>query len=151
MIYYFAYGSNVSEHRMINERKINYHSRKFAILKDYKLVFNKQSKKNKDISYANIEKSNGDFVEGALYSLNDSDIRILDVYEGYPSHYKKEIVDIFCENKYVKSIVYIANENMINNNSKPSSVYLSYILEGKDIFSENYFKKLNETNVYKKN
>ena len=44
MINYFSYGSNVSEFRMKTERNVNFKSRKFAILENYKLIFNKVSK-----------------------------------------------------------------------------------------------------------
>ena len=36
MVFYYAYGSNMSEQRML-DRKITFFSRKFGILKNYKL------------------------------------------------------------------------------------------------------------------
>ena len=147
-MYYFAYGSNISEYRMINERKINYHSRKFAILKNYKLVFNKQSKDNPNISYANVEESLNDNVEGVLYLLDDKDIKILDKYEGYPNHYQKISCYVLCEGKYIECILYVANTNMINNNAVPTQKYLNYILEGRDLLSKEYFKLLTEQKTY---
>ena len=78
---YFAYGSNISEHRMISERKINFSSRKFAILENYKVVFNKVSKKNNNLGFANIVESNGSNVEGALYDVSVNDLNIIDRFE----------------------------------------------------------------------
>ena len=145
---YFAFGSNISKYRMITERKINFISRKFAILENYKLVFNKVSKKNPNIGFANIIKSDGDFVEGALYDVTLNDIRIIDKFEGAltkPCHYYREIVDVICDGEKVQAITYIANPIMIRENIKPDKKYLNYILEGKDIFSTNYYDKLNST------
>jgi len=148
MINYFAYGSNISEYRMKIERNVNFISRKFAILKNYKLLFNKVSKKNCYLGFANIVESEGDFVEGALYELNDSDINIIDRFEGASSntsHYYRKNVDVICDGKIFNSIVYVANPVMIRENIKPDKIYLNYILEGKDIFSNEYYEKIKLT------
>jgi len=145
MLKMFAYGSNISEHRMLNERNVNFISRKFAFLENYKLEFNKVSKNNCYLGYANIVEFNGSKVEGALYDLNDNDIKIIDRFEGAtsnPNHYYKKIVDVICEGQIVQAITYIANPLMIRENIKPDKKYLNYILEGKDIFSDEYYKKL---------
>lgn len=145
---YFAYGSNISAFRMLKERKINFLSRKFAILENYKLVFNKMSKKNNQLGFANIMESNGDIVEGALYDLSISDITIIDEFEGAstkPPHYYRKIVNVICNNEKYQAIVYIANPIMIRENITPNKEYLNYILEGKDLFSEQYYEKINST------
>lgn len=142
MIKYFAYGSNISANRMTNERKINFINRKFSILENYKLVFNKVSKKNEHLGFANIIKCDNSIVEGVLYELNDSDISIIDKFEGAPLHYERKIVEVLCDNIKVNAIVYIANSNMIKYNIKPDKSYLNYILEGKDVFSDDYYQKL---------
>lgn len=139
---YFAYGSNISEHRMLNERKINFISRKFAILENYKIEFNKMSKNNCYLGFANIVESEGSIVEGVLYELNDIDINIINKFEGYPNHYYQKLVDVICDNQIIQVITYIANPLMIRENIKPDKKYLNYILEGKDIFSDEYYKKL---------
>ena len=148
MINYFAYGSNISENRMLNERKINFISRKFAILENYKLLFNKVSKKNCYLGFANVVESDGDVVEGVIYELNDSDINIIDKFEGAnsnPSHYCRKSVDVICGGKIINSIVYVANPDMIRENIKPDKNYLNYLLEGKDIFSDKYYNDLKST------
>ena len=148
MINYFAYGSNISEYRMRTERNVNFTSRKFAILENYILLFNKVSKNNYNLGFANIVKSEGDVVEGALYEINDSDINIIDRFEGAnskPNHYFRKYVDVFCDGKLVIAIVYAANPDMIRENIKPDKKYLDYILDGKDIFSSEYYNKLKMT------
>jgi len=145
---YFAYGSNISAFRMLNERKINFISRSFAILENYKIVFNKVSKNNCYLGFANIEESNDSFVEGALYEINDSDINIIDRFEGAgstPAHYYRKNVNVICYDKTVQAIVYVANPVMIRENIKPDKKYLNYILDGKDIFSEKYYENLKNT------
>ena len=142
---YFAYGSNISEHRMRAERNINFISRKFAVLRNYKLLFNKVSKNNCYLGFANIIESDGDCVEGALYEINETDINIIDRFEGAPNHYFRKNVDVICDDKMVQSIVYIANPIMIRESIKPDKNYLNYILDGKDLFSNEYYKKLKMT------
>ena len=142
MLNYFAYGSNISIHRMLNERKINFINRKFATLKNHKLVFNKVSKNNPNLGFANVTKCEGFNVEGALYELKESDFKVIDRFEGFPKHYYKKIVEVICDEQNLSSIIYIANPIMIRENIKPNKNYLNYILEGKDIFSEKYYEKL---------
>lgn len=148
MINYFAYGSNISEDRMRTERNVNFTSRKFAILENYTLLFNKVSKNNCHLGFANIVESNGDIVEGALYEINDSDINIIDRFEGAnskPSHYFRKNVEVICDGEIVNAIAYIANPVMIRENINPDKKYLDYILDGKDIFSSKYYEKLKLT------
>jgi len=147
MINYFSYGSNLSAHRMLNERNVNFISRKLAILENYKLVFNKVSKKNCYLGFANIVESEGDFVEGALYEINDSDISIIGRFEGEPNHYYRENIEVICDNQKVQAVVYIANPMMIRENIKPDKNYLNYLLEGKDILSEKYYNNLLLTKI----
>lgn len=142
---YFAYGSNISINRMVNERKINYISRELAILENYKLVFNKISKKNNKLGFANIIESDGDFVEGVLYELNYNDLNIIDKFEGAntnPKHYYQKIITVINNNIPVQAITYIANPLMLNNDIKPNKQYLNYILDGKDVFSNEYYTYL---------
>ena len=149
MINYFAYGSNINSDRM-KERGINFISRKFGILKDYKLVFNKIASRNPNEGYANIIICKNSIVEGAIYEITDESISLLDKYESVPKHYYRKEVEIQDSNKLIKKcITYIANNSKITEGLKPSTDYLNHILKGKDLFTENYYNKLEKTNVYK--
>ena len=76
----------MSAQRM-NERLGWSPSRSGAILLDYEMIFNKHSN---DGGKANIMYSPGDLVEGILYSVNEEDLLILDIYEGVASkQYKR--------------------------------------------------------------
>lgn len=73
---YFAYGSNMNPERM-KEREINFSEREHAILKGWKLKFNKVALRNPNEGYANIEEDNESVVEGILYTIQDADIKNL--------------------------------------------------------------------------
>lgn len=137
---YFAYGSNLNEKRMI-DRGVNFKSKEKGILKGYKLVINKKSKKNPNIGFANIIKDKNSEVEGIIYEVNHSEILKLDNFEGFPNHYHREIIDI--NNK--QCVVYIANNTWISNiELKTTEEYKNHILEGKKFLSKEYYDKLLE-------
>ena len=147
MVKYFAYGSNLDTKRMI-ERGVVFTSRQFGILKDYKLVFNKKtSKNNSKEGYANIIKYKGSIVEGAIYEITEESISLLDKYEGYPTHYSREYLDIEVSDRTIRCIVYVANSEKLQEGLKPSKEYFSKILEGKDLFTEEYYNNLIKTEV----
>lgn len=137
MIWYFAYGSNMSLNRM-NERGIKINEYTSAKLENYELRFNKISKKQGAV--ANIVPKQGSIVEGVLYNVDN--IEQLDKYEGFPEHYKRTIVFINGLNVWV----YIAQEKYIKEGLKPSKEYLGYLLEGKEFLSKEYFEKLEQIN-----
>jgi hypothetical protein len=135
----------MSEKRMIEERKIKFYQRKPAILPNFKLVFDKVSKKNPLTSFANIRREQDATTEIVLYEIDSKDITTLDKFEGAPVHYTKEIVRVVCEGEDVYAIVYIANPTMVKENLKPTKKYLGYLLEGKDMLSEKYYENLSKT------
>ena len=82
MIFYFAYGSNL-HHLQMKRRCPNCRFIKKIILHNYKLTFRSK------YGAADIEKKMGKKVYGALYNISKSDERRLDIYEEYPTLYKK--------------------------------------------------------------
>jgi gamma-glutamylcyclotransferase len=95
---YFAYGSNMDLDRM-EERLFDFHSREElsqnrtkAILKGWRLEFNKKASNLAGLGYANIVKDDNDAVEGCLYYLSEEAFEELSGFEGVPYHY--EIIDI---------------------------------------------------------
>lgn len=112
-IYYYAYGSNLSSARL--RARIGYseyvgnHT-----LNNYKLVFNCGG-------FANIEPSEGDIVEGSLYSITSEQLAKLAKYEGF---YKME----FFEVNNVLTVIFVALDEVIEyNKRKPSKTSLDYI------------------------
>ena len=82
MIYYFAYGSNL-HHLQMKRRCPNCQFIKKIILHNYDLTFRSK------YGAADIEKKYGKKVYGALYIISKSAERKLDIYEEYPTLYKK--------------------------------------------------------------
>ena len=67
---YFAYGSNMSSSRL-NARSVNFFSKEKGVLKGYRFVINKKSKKDPTIGFANIIKDNNSEVEGIIYEVKE--------------------------------------------------------------------------------
>lgn len=103
---YVAYGSNMNlkqmEHRCSKSTVIGN-----GKLIGYKLVFNVHA----DILYTGNKK---DFVPVVIWEINDDDWEMLDIYEGFPTYYTKEIVSVITDdgmdNKIVNAIVYVMTD-----------------------------------------
>jgi len=83
MKYYFAYGSNL-HHLQMKRRCQNCKYIKKMILKNYRLAFRSK------YGVADIEKKRGHKVYGALYTISELAEKRLDVYEEFPTLYKKK-------------------------------------------------------------
>ena len=83
MIYYFAYGSNL-HHKQMKKRCKGCQFIKKMILHDYSLTFRSK------YGAADIEKNIGKKVYGGLYIISKSAEKKLDIYEEYPTLYKKK-------------------------------------------------------------
>lgn len=139
---YFAYGSNMNPERM-RKRNINFSQRKHAILRGYRLEFNKIAKRNPEEGYANIVPDKNEIVEGVLYEITKSDLLKLDYFEGYPRHYDRVELEVEDDEKReVKAEIHIAQPDRISDRLKPSRNYMMHLLVAKDFLSENYFMKL---------
>jgi len=140
MIKYFAYGSNMSVTRMI-KRGVTPLSRTQGILNNYVLKFNKKSSKG-DWSFANIEESEGDAVEGIIFEIRESHLEKLDKFEGAPVHYRREKINVSsCGNK-IECITYIAQKDYIVEGLKPTYDYMKFLIEGSSLLSPDYQKML---------
>ena len=96
-ILYFAYGSNLDLQQM-QMRCPDAVPFSHAVLHGYKLV---------ERTFADIEESPEDCVNGALYKISKNDLYALDCYEGYPEFYER-IPVMVCDNAgvYRKALVY---------------------------------------------
>ena len=139
---YFCYGSNMNIKRM-NDRGIKPSSIESAILKNYKLVFNKIASGKIGESYANIVPEKGCIVEGVLYRISSEAIKILDKFEGHPKHYIRSDIQVIMKNgNNVTAITYIATQNKVKDGLLPGQEYMAHLLAGKDYLSEEYYKSL---------
>ena len=79
---YFAYGSNLHRKQMKKRCKDSVYLKKIN-LKDFNLTFRSKYRA------ADIEYKKNSFVPGGLYEISKNDEKKLDVYEDYPTLYKK--------------------------------------------------------------
>ena len=79
---YFAYGSNLHHFQMKRRCKDSTFLKKIN-LKDFKLTFRSKYRA------ADIEPKKNSIVPGGLYEISKSDEKKLDIYEDYPTLYKK--------------------------------------------------------------
>ena len=136
MIKYFAYGSNMSIFRL-HERGINPSTRQKGILKDWCLKFNKKASAG-DWSFANIEPMEGNIVEGIVFEIKESDLNLLDKFEGAPKHYRREFIKIETENSIIECITYIAQSEHIVEGLSPKKEYLDFLIKGSGLLSDSY-------------
>jgi|TARA_B110000014_G_C20094328_1_gene573399 gamma-glutamylcyclotransferase (GGCT)/AIG2-like uncharacterized protein YtfP len=117
MIYYFAYGSNL-HHMQMKKRCPNCQFIKKIILHNYNLAFRSK------YGAADIEKKNGKKVYGALYIISKSDEKRLDVYEEYPTLYKKMFFKY--QSKKVMTYIMPKKTKLI----PPTKKYINIIKQG---------------------
>ena len=117
MQYYFAYGSNL-HHKQMKRRCPNCRFIKKIILNNYKLTFRSK------YGAADIEKKIGKKVYGALYIISKAAERRLDVYEEYPSLYKKMYFKY--QNKKVMTYIMSKKSKLV----PPTNKYLNVIKQG---------------------
>ena len=95
--YYIAYGSNIDpnvmKYRCPKSQLVG-----ISTLKDYKLAFD---------THATIEK--GAVTPVALWKIHKDDWRSLDVYEGYPSYYRREKKVVQYKGEVIDAVIYIMN------------------------------------------
>ena len=117
MIYYFAYGSNL-HHLQMKRRCPNCRFIKKIILHNYNLTFRSK------YGAADIEKKMGKKVYGALYIISKSAEKKLDVYEEFPSLYKK----MYFKHQDKKVMTYIMTKK--TKIVPPTNRYLDTIKQG---------------------
>jgi len=117
MQYYFAYGSNL-HHLQMKRRCPKCKYIKKIFLKNYRMTFRSK------YGAADIEKKRGQKVYGALYIISRAAERRLDVYEEYPTLYKKMYFDY--NGKRVMTYIMPRKTKLV----KPTKRYLNIIKQG---------------------
>ena len=114
---YFAYGSNLNHFQMKRRCKDSIFLKKIN-LKDFKLTFRSKYRA------ADIEYKKGSLVPGGMFEISKSDEKKLDVYEDYPTLYKKHYFEYYGK----KIMTYTMN---IKSSFKfPTERYLNVIKQG---------------------
>ncbi|MHB1493331.1 MAG: gamma-glutamylcyclotransferase family protein [Thermoplasmataceae archaeon] len=123
---YFAYGSNMS----FSQMRTRCPNSKFigkACLKDFEFVFDGHSY-NRGGAVANVIQKRECKVEGGLFDITESDLKALDQYEGYPSTYDREELEVSDEKGTSSpALIYKRTGKKIG---KPSDDYLKTIIDG---------------------
>ena len=114
---YFAYGSNLNLFQMKRRCKDSIFLKKIN-LKDFRLTFRSKYRA------ADIEPKKNSIVQGGLFNISKSDEKKLDVYEDYPSLYRK-----FYFTYYGKKVM---TYTMVNKTSFrfPTERYLNVVKRG---------------------
>jgi len=117
MKYYFAYGSNL-HHLQMKRRCPNCKYIGKLVLHDYNLTFRSK------YGAADIEKKTGAKVYGALYQISLAAEKRLDVYEEYPTLYKK----MYFKHRKRKIMTYtmVRKSKLV----PPTTIYLNVIKQG---------------------
>ena len=117
MNYYFAYGSNL-HHLQMKRRCPNCRFIKKIVLHNYRLTFRSK------YGAADIEKKGGGKVYGGLYVISKAAEKKLDIYEEYPTLYKK----IYFKYKGKKIMTYtmVRKTKLV----PPTTHYLNIIKQG---------------------
>lgn len=142
-ILYFAYGSNLDVAQM-NRRCPDAKVIGPAYLKGYRLGFRGNST---GVGYCTITKAKGHEVPGGLWSINESDLKALDRYEGYPKLYTRfEVTVTTDKGERQKAITYAMLPKC--KPALPADFYIRTCLRGYKDFGLNpemFLKALNYT------
>lgn len=121
---YGAYGSNMNleqmSHRCPKAKVLG-----TGIIEGYKLTFRGRYK-----GVANIEACKGRVVPIVLWEITEDCERALDLYEGYPSLYIKEEVEVKVKGKVKTAMVYIMASEYTNMVAAPTEYYFNVIARG---------------------
>ena len=126
-MYYFAYATNLSRKPMA-ERCPNSKPKFMATLPNYKLIFTGWSRQWRG-GVASIKPLRGEKVIGAVYEISETELKLLDKYEDYPSAYNRMNVTVWTDaGDPIEAITYIKFEQ--SQEAKPSREYLAIIQQG---------------------
>lgn len=122
-IYYIAYGSNLHTGQM-SYRCPDATIVGTAELKDWRLMF----KGSRSGNYATIEPCTGETVPVLIWSISKDDERSLDRYEGFPTFYFKQSINVLVNGQKVKAMAYIMRLDATV--GYPSKFYIDTLTHG---------------------
>lgn len=120
--YYIAYGSNLN-HAQMAYRCPDAEFIGTSIIDGYELVF-----KGRNYGVADIIPCEGGSVPVGIWSISETDERNLDVYEGFPQHYRKQDFTIDFDGKNISCMAYVMSAD--RSFKMPSEWYFNTILQG---------------------
>jgi len=126
----FAYGSNMLSSRMCAPDRVpSAKPLKVGYIKDYRLTFDKVSKKDGSGKCdAELTKNDKDRVYGVLYAVDRSDKPKLDEAEGLHHGYEEKAVDVVAANGVKTAVIYYATSK--DPSLKPYHWYKALVVAG---------------------
>lgn len=121
--FYLAYGSNMNL-RQMGIRCPQAKPVGTVVLEGYELLF----RGGNDAAVATIEPRAGAEVPCALWLITPEDEARLDIYEGFPDFYRKELVAVRYGRRSLRAMAYVMNEGRPL--GIPSAYYFRAIQEG---------------------
>ena len=121
---YAAYGSNMNLEQM-SQRCPAAKVIGTGIVEGFRLTFRGSSR-----GVANIENYPDRIVPVVLWEITETCEEALDVYEGYPNLYEKQIVEVQAEGIVQEAMVYVMIKRYRTMPALPTSYYLGTIAEG---------------------
>jgi len=103
---YIAYGSNMDEGQMAF-RCPGAKLRGVSVIENYRLIF----KGSKTGAYAAIEKEEGQKVPVVVWEIEPTDEHSLDRYEGFPTFYYKEWMELDLDGEKVQGMAYMMDQD----------------------------------------
>lgn len=123
MALYLAYGSNLNKRQMAHRCPTAAYLGSTQ-LDGYELVFRGRYAS----AVATIEKKKNGSVPVGIWEISEQDEKALDIYEGFPSLYRKETVKVDIEGRETDVMVYIMNDRYPY--ETPSKYYYETIEQG---------------------
>ena len=149
---YIAYGSNLNIGQMARRCPTAKVVGK-CVMNGWRLMFRGEH----EGAVATVERHKGGRVPVLVWELKPADELALDRYEGFPSFYRKETVDVNLNGEQIEAMVYIMN---INDGqwgyrplNQPGTHYYSVILEGYNEagFNPEFLRRATERSYETKN
>jgi gamma-glutamylcyclotransferase (GGCT)/AIG2-like uncharacterized protein YtfP len=122
----FAYGSNMCSGRLREYKVTPEEPGRTAVLRDYRLVFNKESRDGS--GKANVEIQTGSAVWGVLHSIKEVDLRRLDT--GEVGYRRQRVVIYTSDGTATETWIYIATSPSGDRGLRPYTWYKRFLVEG---------------------
>lgn len=120
---YIAYGSNLNIRQMAL-RCPDAEAVGTGVIQNYRLTFKALGAN----AFATIEPCGGESVPVAVWRISRRDEAALDRYEGVPTHYTKEFMEVAMNGETVSGLVYVMNARAVP--LLPSQGYFDIVLSG---------------------
>ncbi|MCI5208758.1 MAG: gamma-glutamylcyclotransferase [Candidatus Electrothrix sp. ATG2] len=128
-MYYFAYGSNLHPHRLI-ERVPSARLLGTSCLKQFKLVFHKQGIDGSSKCGLLATGNPDDTVHGAIYELEAEHKPALDRFESLHQGYTDKGISLVYQEVEIRCFTYLAQKKYINDSLKPFHWYKNLVAIG---------------------